>query len=188
MEIALPDRLRDESVVLRPLRPDDAGRYAAAFVEDPDLGRLIGIESDPDEASVRERIERLSARTREADFFQLAVADPVNEAFLAAVIVHSLDEDQRRGEVGVWLTPSARRRGVARAAAALVISWLFDELDLLRIEMTTTPENRALCALAARLGFTREGLLRARNIERGQRVDVVWFGMLREEWTGVLPP
>ena len=27
-----------------------------------------------------------------------------------------------------------------------------------------------------------EGVLRKRNVERGQRVDVVWFGVLREEW------
>jgi RimJ/RimL family protein N-acetyltransferase len=25
-------------------------------------------------------------------------------------------------------------------------------------------------------------VLRQRNVERGQRVDVVWFGVLREEW------
>ena len=155
MEIRLPDRLRDEAVVLRGLRPDDAAPYAAAFGEDPDLGRLIGIETDPDETSVRERIEQLRDRTVEADFFQLAIADPVSDAFLGTVLVHSLDERQRRGEVGVWLIRTARRRGIGRAAVALVISWLFDELDLLRVEMTTTPDNPAVPALATGLGFTR---------------------------------
>jgi len=48
--------------------------------------------------------------------------------------------------------------------------------------MTTTPDNAAVFALARRLGFTQEGVLRKRNVERGQRVDVVWFGVLREEW------
>lgn len=57
-------------------------------------------------------------------------------------------------------------------------------LDLLRVEMTTTPENPAVPALARRLGFTQEGVLRARNIQRGQRVDIIWFGVLREEWPG----
>jgi RimJ/RimL family protein N-acetyltransferase len=36
--------------------------------------------------------------------------------------------------------------------------------------------------VVGRLGFTREGLLRSRNLERGRRVDVVWFGILRDEW------
>ena len=50
--------------------------------------------------------------------------------------------------------------------------------------MTTTPENPAVPALARRLGFTEEGRLRARNVERGQRVDILWFGVLQEEWPG----
>ncbi len=50
--------------------------------------------------------------------------------------------------------------------------------------MTTTPENEAVPALARRLGFEQEGILRARNVERGQRVDVLWFGLLREAWPG----
>jgi RimJ/RimL family protein N-acetyltransferase len=65
---------------------------------------------------------------------------------------------------------------------ALVVSWALAELDLLRVEMTTTPDNAGVFALARRLGFTQEGVLRKRNVERGRRVDVVWFGVLREEW------
>jgi ribosomal-protein-serine acetyltransferase len=64
----------------------------------------------------------------------------------------------------------------------LAISWAFDTYDLLRMEMTTTPDNPAVRALAQRLGFSQEGVLRARNVERGRRVDIVWFGLLREEW------
>jgi RimJ/RimL family protein N-acetyltransferase len=48
--------------------------------------------------------------------------------------------------------------------------------------MTTTPDNAGVFALAERLGFMHEGVLRKRNVERGERVDVAWFGVLREEW------
>jgi RimJ/RimL family protein N-acetyltransferase len=66
---------------------------------------------------------------------------------------------------------------------SLTVSWVFKNLDLLRVEMTTTLENPAVPALAKRLGFTHEGTLRARNIERERRVDILWFGLLREEWS-----
>jgi RimJ/RimL family protein N-acetyltransferase len=62
---------------------------------------------------------------------------------------------------------------------------MFEALDLLRVEMTTTPDNPVVPALGRRLGFSQEGVLRARNFERGQRVDLVWFGLLREEWPAV---
>jgi RimJ/RimL family protein N-acetyltransferase len=86
------------------------------------------------------------------------------------------------------LRSSARR--LARRAdhrlrfRRLVVSWAFERLDLLRVELTTTPDNVVVPKLARRLGFTHEGTLRKRAVERGQRVDILWFGVLREEWVG----
>jgi RimJ/RimL family protein N-acetyltransferase len=48
----------------------------------------------------------------------------------------------------------------------------------------TTPDNERMCALAERLGFAREGVLRQRDFERGVPVDVVAFGLLRDAWQG----
>lgn len=184
MWVLLPERLDDDVVMLRPMMLDDAPAYAGAFHEDPSLGRLLGVETDPDEASVRERIERHSARGADTTFIQLAIADPVTDAFWGSVIVHSLSDHHRRAEVGFWVVPGERRRGVATHAVALVISWLFEVLALERVEMTTIPENHVVPGLAARLGFTQEGVLRSRDVERGRRVDIVWFGLLRREWRG----
>jgi RimJ/RimL family protein N-acetyltransferase len=171
--VELPERLEGDGLVLRRLRAGDAAAYAAAFRDDPDLGRLLGVDEDPDEKSLRKR----ARRTRE-----LAIGDPQTDAFWGTVLLHSFSDHHRRCEVGFWLIPAARGRGVGSAAVSLIVSWAMRELDLLRVEMTTTPDNAAVDALAARLGFTREGVLRKRNVERGQRVDVVWYGVLREEW------
>jgi RimJ/RimL family protein N-acetyltransferase len=182
MKLALPEPLTDGRVTLRWMRVDDAPACAAAFRDDPDLGRLIGVERDPDEAGIRERIAGQEEAAAEGRGIQLAIADPGSDAFSGSMILHSFDWHSRRAEVGFWLVPAARGRGLGSAAVALAVAWAFTELDLLRVEMTTTPENPAVSVLARRLGFTQEGVLRSRNIERGQRVDIVWFGLLREEW------
>lgn len=182
MRLSLPEPLTDGRVTLRWMRVDDAPACAAAFRDDPDLGRLIGVERDPDESGIRERIALQDERAADGRSLQLAVADPRSDVFWGAMILHSFDWHSRRAEVGFWLIPAARGRGVGSAAVALAVSWAFAELDLVRLEMTTTPENPAVPALARRLGFTEEGVLRSRNLERGRRVDIVWFGLLREEW------
>jgi ribosomal-protein-alanine N-acetyltransferase len=178
VRIDMPETLSGDGVALRRVRPDDAPAYVAAFRDDPELGRLLGMEQDPDEASVRERAERLPALAAEGKVVELAIGEP----FAGTVSLHSIDEHHRRAEIGFWLVPGARGRGLGSRAVALAVTWAFGELDLLRVEMTTTPDNAAVFALARRLGFTQEGVLRKRNVERGQRVDVVWFGVLREEW------
>jgi RimJ/RimL family protein N-acetyltransferase len=48
--------------------------------------------------------------------------------------------------------------------------------------MTTIPENEELPRLAERLGFRREDVLRARNLGRGRSVDIIYFGLRRDEW------
>ena len=179
MAVALPDALRAAGVLLRPLRAADARPFAAAFRDDPELGRLLGFERDPDEDWVRRRVERPPDPEQVAE---LAVADPRSEAFLGLLLSHSLDARHRRAEVGFWLVPSARGRGVGRMAVGRFVDWMFEALDLLRVEMTTTPDNAATLGLAASLGFRREGTMRARNVERGVRVDVVMLAVLREEW------
>jgi RimJ/RimL family protein N-acetyltransferase len=47
-----------------------------------------------------------------------------------------------------------------------------------------TPDNAGALVLARRLGFEEEGVLRQRAIERGRAVDIVWFGLLRDERPG----
>jgi RimJ/RimL family protein N-acetyltransferase len=184
MTIELPDSLTDGDVVLRRLRAGDAEAYVAAFRADPDLGRLLGMEEDPDEAKVRERAERLPGLAAEGRLVELAISDPADDAFLGSMMLHSFDGTHRRCEVGFWLVPAARGRGVGSRSVALAVSSALETLDLLRVEMTTTPDNDAVFALARRLGFAQEGVLRKRNVERGVRVDVVWFGVLREDWAG----
>jgi len=164
------------------IAPEAALAAGAAFAADGELGRLLGVERDPDEAALRGRLERIDALREEGRFLELAIAGSETDELLGSVTLHSLDWRNRRGEVGFFVVPDARRRGVAQSAVALALDWMFDGLGLDRVEMTTTPDNAAVAALAAALGFAREGLLRSRNLERGARVDVVYFGLMRSEW------
>jgi RimJ/RimL family protein N-acetyltransferase len=103
------------------------------------------------------------------------------DEFLGGINFHSIRPDHRRAEVGFWLAPWARRRGIGSAAVRAACEWGFEHWRLERIEMTTLPGNAGSLALAQKIGFTREGLLRNRNFERGKHVDIVMLGVLRGE-------
>jgi RimJ/RimL family protein N-acetyltransferase len=51
------------------------------------------------------------------------------------------------------------------------------------ITLPALPHIAAVRALAARLGFREEGVMRERNLERGKRLDIMMLAVLREEWT-----
>jgi RimJ/RimL family protein N-acetyltransferase len=178
--LPVPENLERDGVALRRLRARDAGPFAAAFREDPELGVVIGAEEDPTENGVRRFIARQPGLRSRGEFLGLAVTDASKRPFLGHVMLHTLAWRHKRAEIGYWLVPSARGRGVGRTAVSLLVEWAFDELDLERVEITTTPDNGPARALAISLGFSEEGIMIARNLERGRRVDVVLLARLRK--------
>jgi len=178
--LPVPENLAREGVALRRLRARDAGPFAAAFREDPELGLMIGADEDPTENGVRRFIARQPGLRSRGEFLGLAVTDESKRPFLGHVMLHTLAWRHRRGEIGYWLVPSVRGRGVGYTAVSLLVDWAFEELGLERLEITTTPDNGPARALAGALGFTEEGVMIARNLERGRRVDVVVLARLRK--------
>ena len=176
----VPSGLARDGVVLRRLRARDAAPYAAAFRDDPRLGAAIGSEEDPTEMSVRRFIARQPALRARGEFLGLAVTDATEKPFLGHVMLHTVAWSHRRAELGYWLVPAARGHGTGRVAVRLLADWAFAALPLDRIEITTTPDNAAARALAASLGFVQEGVMRARNHERGRSIDVVMLARLRK--------
>jgi [ribosomal protein S5]-alanine N-acetyltransferase len=170
-----PGDLTDGTILVRRLRRDDAQAFAKAFTDDPALGVMLGSESDPTVAEVE-------SQAANGGLGALAIADARTSEFLGGIGLYRVDERQRRGEVGFWLTPQARGRGAAGRAVRLLTSWAFGHLGFDRVELTTTPDNAATRALALKLGFTEEGTMRQRNLERGRRVDVIMFAVLKDEW------
>jgi RimJ/RimL family protein N-acetyltransferase len=179
--IVVPGALADPLVRLRPLDEQDAGAYAAAYRDDSDLGRLQGLDSDPDEAWAQEHAAAGREAAEKGEWVELAICDAVTGDFVGALMLLHLDWTHRRCELGYWLIPRARGKGLVDAAVVLALDWVFTDLDLLRVEIAATVENRRSQAVARRHGFAREALQRARDIERGKRVDVIQFGLLREE-------
>ena len=177
--LPVPDGLERDGVALRRLRARDAGPFAAAFRQDPKLGVWIGAEEDPTESSVRRFIARQPGLRARGEFLGLAVTDLTRRPFLGHVMLHTVAWRHRRAEVGYWLVPDARGRGIGRTAVSLLVEWAFAELGLDRIEITTTVDNVPARALARSLGFREEGVMVARNLERGRRVDVVLAARLR---------
>lgn len=89
--------------------------------------------------------------------------------------------EHRRCEIGYALGADHWGRGYAGEAVAAALAFAFDQLDLARIEADVDPRNDASIRLLERLGFRREGLLRARWRVGGEVQDALMYGLLREE-------
>lgn len=82
----------------------------------------------------------------------------------------------------------ARGKGVGFEAAWLLYAHGFRNLNLHRIGCGTFGTNDAMIALARRLGMQEEGRRRQAAYKEGHWLDVVEFGVLRDEFFAACKP
>jgi ribosomal-protein-serine acetyltransferase len=104
------------------------------------------------------------------------------ERLAGTVGLHRIDWLNRRVEIGYWLARELQGRGVMTDACRAVITHLFGELDLNRVEIRCAVENTKSSAIPRRLGFTLDGQLRDAQFVNGRHHDLLVFGMLKRDW------
>ncbi len=87
-----------------------------------------------------------------------------------------------RGEMGYWIGHEFWGRGYCTEAAALLMDFFFRNINLNRIHATHFVNNPASGRVMQKLGMTQEGVLRHHARKNKEWVDLVFYGILREEW------
>jgi ribosomal-protein-serine acetyltransferase len=102
------------------------------------------------------------------------------DRFVGTVGLSRTDWTDGRVEVGYWIAPWARRKGYAVEATRGAAAYAFGK-GLHRVELLAAVGNRASQGVAAKAGFTREGVLREATLTPAGRVDAVLFSLLESE-------
>ncbi len=92
-----------------------------------------------------------------------------------------LDWSQRRAEMGYWLSAEAQGLGIMHRTCQALIDYAFDEFDLNRLEIRCAVDNKRSRAVAERLGFQCEGVLRQVEWLYDHFVDHALYALLRED-------
>lgn len=104
-----------------------------------------------------------------------AIADPATGRLIGGAGIGRLVPERTQAEIGYWVAPWARRRGVATAAATALADWAFGR-GFGRLELLTDLANAPSQRVALAAGFQREGVRRGAALRRDGRRDdlVVW--------------
>ena len=156
MPLTVP-ALRDDTIVLRPPAVGDAAAIAAA-VQDPDIPRFTMVPSPYTVDDAAAFIEHCAARWHSGDAAPFVIIDAENGTLLGSIGLHDLGLAVGPAHLGYWVAAEARGRGVATRAVRLVARWALADLGLPRVEVFVFVENDRSQRVAARAGFTREGI------------------------------
>ena len=95
------------------------------------------------------------------------------------MMVNDLEGDH---EIGYWLTSTHEGRGLITRAVREVVSHAFAEHAAHRVTIAAAVSNPRSRAVAERLGFTFDGVLREATRTHEGFSDLAVYGMLDREW------
>lgn len=176
---ALGAPIGDGEIALREWRHSDAEQLAVAC-SDVEVQRWIPV---PDPYTIEVARAWIGAREserlagRELPFAITPAHD--DERVLGSVGVVRPALTSRRIEIGYWVAPDARGRGVATRAVGALGDWAVRELGVARLEIIAAIENVASCAVALAAGFEQEAVLSRYLIDRAGVHDAAIFRLLR---------
>lgn len=176
-----------DGVRLRAFHTDDLDELVAGCNDPVTLEFLPGLPSPYTRAAAEWWITMGSPAAFAAGGAAYAVADPQTDQLLGGIGLDRLVPIRRQAEVGYWVAPWARQRGVATAAVRALSGHAF-AAGTERLELMTTWTNVASQRVALAAGFRREGERRSAHVTRdGGRDDLVAFSRIFDDPPGPAP-
>ena len=184
-----PVTLEGRGVRLRALREADLDRVVEACSDPVARHWLAGLPEDYSLEHARDYLRRSRENAALGRGLYWAIADAGSDQLLGVVAVMDLaGEDTTAGEVGYWLHPAARGRGVMKEAVRLAVRHAFvpredGGLGRRRLVLGAAAGNEASAAIARGAGFVEVGRHRAAEpLRDGTFADLVWFDLLAAEY------
>ncbi len=173
----LPESIQTPRLLLRRYRLTDADDVFA-YARDPEWGRFLAHEQPYERRHAEAFLaERVLAKWRKNPAWAFE-----QEGRVVGGLSLWLARRNRRAEIGYELARWLWGRGLASEATATVIDEAFRRLPIRKVTATASAGNVRSTRLLERLGMQREALLRQHWVHRGESLDEVRYGLLREEW------
>jgi ribosomal-protein-alanine N-acetyltransferase len=94
---------------------------------------------------------------------------------------HAVSFLHKKAELGFWLLPKFWKQGFVTEASKATLGFMFDVLQLNRIEATVETENPASINAIKKLDFTHEGTFREYEMNNGKFIDLMMFALLKKD-------
>lgn len=102
---------------------------------------------------------------------------------LAGIIgFNTIDFRNRIGTIGYWMGEQFEGKGIMTESVKTLIDHGFNDLQLNRLQLFAAVQNHPSRAVAERLKFTKEGIVRENEWINDEPVDQVLYSLLKKEW------
>lgn len=166
-------------------------RLAAASAEDSvawtrwfsDATFLRQMDTDYARLRSHREYERMLENGDGANSTTFRLRTVADDTLIGFVALHSIEWNNGTALLSMGIGEAAYRdKGYGSEALRLTLRYAFTELNLYRVGLNVIGSNERAIRAYEKAGFVREGVTRGQVHRDGQRFDLIWMGILYEEW------
>jgi len=170
--------LNTDRLMLRELKINDAQAILNCF-SNPDVLRHYGQNPLTSLDQVKQIINNFSKNYDEKRGIKWGIELKGQEGIIGTIGFQEWSTEHRRAEISYALFPESWGKGYAMEAVNRVISFGFQEMDLVRIGAIVFTENDASNKLLTQVGFEKEGILKKYMHQNNVPYDTYIYSLIR---------
>ena len=119
-------------------------------------------------------------KSKEHIIFVIEVAGQI----VGSIELVNIDMQIKKAEVGAFIDKSFSGKGITTRAMGWVCDYCFNHLGLNKISARINRNNYSSIKMVQKVGFVQEGIFREDDIIKGQYIDNVYFGIIKNDCEG----
>lgn len=167
--------LEGEQVELRIVEEEDL-EFLRDGVNHPEVRRHTGNSRPQNLEDEKAFFENFIQDTEDLHLLICREGEP-----MGIVSLKEKEEPSNIAEIGIWLHPDYHGQGYGTEAVEMITEHGFKQLNYQKVYARAHNGNEASKSIWEKLGFEKEGQLREHVLVKGERRDLVYYGLLRGE-------
>ena len=170
------------------LEPLDASHIPALM----EIGRQEAIWgfisiNGADNAILSAHLKSAMLKRATGEQYPFTVIDKVTGKVIGSTLFHNIFPEHRKLEIGwTWYDPAYWRTGYNRECKLLLLTYCFETLKTIRVQLVTDENNHRSRTAILGIGATFEGILRNERIRgNGAYRNTAMYSIIESEWNEV---
>ncbi len=175
-------KLETDRLVLRRYVHKDAAAMYKNWASDPEVTRFLMWQTHSSQEVSQDIINDWAKQYSDDSYYHWAIVlkDNGDEPIGDIAVVH-MNEDVSMMHIGYCIGRAWWNQGITSEALKAVIDFLFDVVDVKRIESRHDPKNRNSGKVMQKCGMKYEGTLRSSDWNNQGICDACYYAVLKDE-------
>ena len=175
-------KIETERLILRALESEDAENMFQNWSNDPKVTKFLTWPANKEIKMVEDILNIWKSQYEKSDFYQRGIVPKKFGQVIGTISVVELDERLKKVQIGYCIGQKWWNQGYTSEAFAAIISFLFEEVGVNRIEAMYDLRNPGSGKVMEKCGLQYEGTLRQAGWSNSGIGDMAMHSILASEY------